>query len=63
MDLRQELPMESRLLRDIPASRDMNFTAQISKYGGLWQDNKCGSCGDQIADPARFQQASGLKLG
>jgi len=36
--------MESRLMRDIPASREMNFTAQISKYGGLWHDNKCASC-------------------
>jgi hypothetical protein len=63
MDLRQELPKESRLLRDIPASREMNFTAQISKYGGLWHDKKCDSCRDQTAGPSRIQQVSGLKLG
>jgi hypothetical protein len=63
MDLSQELPVESRLYRDSPASREMNFIAQISKYGGLWHDNKCASCRDQTGSPARIQQVSGLKLG
>jgi hypothetical protein len=63
MDLRQELPMESRLLKDIPASREVNFTAQISKYGGLWHDNKYASWRDLTSGPARIQQVSCLKLG